>query len=136
MAYQTINRNSGLFKSKRTIDELNSIIQKIDNKITNFKPTNIPYIYSNNEINKIVINNSIENNSFKIGNLIVLNFSAKLSNLVSVKIPAEITYDFCLNSIVNSDGNVATIYYNSTTKALKHLNSDEGIYEFIGYFPI
>lgn len=72
MAYQVVDRNSGLFE-KATTDEFNVVIQEIDEKIDNW--VNKDKDYKFNDVHPVVIEGASRNLSFGYGHKIVLNFN-------------------------------------------------------------
>lgn len=72
MAYQVVDRNSGLFEKTAT-DEFNVVIQEIDEKIDNWSNKDKDYKF--NDVHPVIIENASRNLSFGYGHKIVLNFS-------------------------------------------------------------
>ena len=74
MIKRSIDRNSGVFTPDES-DHLNVALTQINDKIKNVKTPVIDWHY---DVQDILVDGAIENNSIKIGSYYQLNFSYKV----------------------------------------------------------
>lgn len=78
MAFQSIDRNSGLFPKQKT-DTINGMISEIDNKIDNLEVPDLEYKFPVKK--DIYFTFNCLNNSFSVGQLKIISLEIKLDSI-------------------------------------------------------
>lgn len=131
MAYQVIDRNSGIF-NPRSSDEINNIIQNIDEKIDNWSNREKAYRYT--DVHSIIVDGASHNLSFTFGHKIVLHFSFRLatehSGIVNLSCSElkKMSSKFLLKGVSGDNNNCFLLYDNG--KFSLPMNTKSGEYHF------